>query len=161
MLAREVPLVDWLMVRDSISQRVKAPHATSHIGANLTGIVVGGMLRKYRGEARHPHRRVVRGFAQEAPEPEVQFGDDSAVHLTTLPTPGDALASGIDIGPGPRSTPTGEQMRLPVPRGAPRLGCAMADERMVNGVAKHHFEPCEVFVQRCCRPDVPVVERDS
>ncbi|WP_323672493.1 hypothetical protein [Candidatus Poriferisodalis multihospitum] len=58
-------------------------------------------------------------------------------------------------------TPTGEQMRLPVPRGAPRFGCAMSDERLVNSVAEHHFEPSEVFVQGCCRPEVPVVERDS
>ena len=161
MLAGEVPLVDWLVVRDAISQCVKAPHSTSHVGANLTGIVASGMPRKDSGEAWHPHRRVIRGFAQEAPEPEVQLGDNSAVHLATLPTAGGALASPMDIGSSSRGTPTGEQMRLPVPRGAPRFGCAMSGERLVNSVAEHHFEPSEVFVQGCCRPEVPVVERDS
>ena len=157
MLTGEVPAVDGFVVRNPVTQSVKAPHSARYIDADLASIVAGRMPGKHRYKARHPHRRVIRGLAQEAPESRVQFGDHTAMCLTAAPVTRGALPSSLDIGSCARGAPTGEQVRLPIPRCVPGLDCAMTDERLVDGVAKHDFKPPEVLVERRCRSEVPVV----
>ena len=161
MLTAEVPAVDGLVVRNPVTQSVKALHSARYISADLAGIVAGWMPRKDRCKARHPHRRVIWGLAQEAPESKVQLGDHTAMCLAASPATSGTLPSSFDIDSCARGAPTGEQVRLPIPRCVPGLDCAVTDERLIDGVAKHDLKPPEVLVERCCRSEVPVVERDG
>ena len=157
MLASEVPAMDGFVVRNPVTQSVKAPHSARYIGADSADIVARRMPRKDRRKARHPHRRVIRGLAREAPESKVQLGDHTAMRLAAAPATSGALPSSFDVGSCARGAPTGEQVRLSIPRCVPGLDCAMTDERLVDGVAKHDFKPPEVLVERRCRSEVPVV----
>ena len=157
-IARQVPLVDRLVMGDPVAQEVQALHTALHIGSNSAGITRAGVLRKRRNHGRHPQRGQVRLSTHEPPEPEVQLSDHLAVNLQMRVATGSPFSRCLYLLPSSISLLTRKKPTSAVPHIWPDLSGTMGYEGLINSIAEDDLEAPEIFVERSRNPSIPFVE---
>ena len=150
--------MDRLVMSDAVAQEEHALHPILDVGSNSPRVARARVLRKRRGDGRHPQRGQVRLRAEESPEPEIQLGDHSAVDFLIL-APG-SPPSGLDDVPDAISVPAQEELPSVVPQLWPFLRLPVGDESHVDRIAKDHFKAAEILMERGSDLRIPVVEPD-
>ena len=154
MITRKIATEDRLVMGDPVTEQVQPFHSLLDIGTDAARVTLGGMAGERRCEGRHPQGRWVGGDTEKPPEPESEFGDDTAVRWRAATATARALHGSVDG----IALALAKQQFLGIPRLFPAACGSEVFQRSVKRVAEDDLEPTEVCMHGTRHCAVPVVQ---